>query len=368
MIKQLLKYTVLLYFVLIFYLGCHVNLFKIPEQTTLLELKNRYSISVNSSWTDKKPEILLATLDSIYQHDEDQNPTMPPSVWKISDKEMQDDIKIETVNSLKIVTLNPDIFALEESEETLESNKRLFHAIAQFITEDWTNVNAAKLLLKDGSDRSAIELVLREVFGLSIVLKGTPEAEKIAQKLQKYVGDVHISTFKNEELMKLMSIYEIFPVGLHNIPRMKYLLRSQQAPYAGSAWIVADCIEYDARTFRINNQNEFKRIIIHEKAHFLWEYALNGKLRKEWSTFGGWHKDPNNKNRWLKSKSRNEFVTDYAFAKNPNEDWAESVAFYLTRPNKLRTCSIAKYEFIDQVMQQYQEVGEPFKRLQHLDN
>ena len=87
------------------------------------------------------------------------------------------------------------------------------------------------------------------------------------------------------------------------------------------------------------------------------EYALNGKLRKEWSELGGWRKDPNHKYGWSKTKSRKEFVTAYAYSKNPNEDWAESVAYYLFHPNALRSCSLAKYEFIDQVMHMYSEGG-----------
>lgn len=368
MTKQFLKYTFLFSVIVLLHSSCNIYLFDIPNQTTLTKLKEIYAVNLNATWTDEKAELLLATLDSIYQHVEGQNPTLHPSVWKISDEEIQDDIKIEIFNSLKLVTISSDVFAHEDTEAELEANKKLFRVVAQFITENWTDVNASKLLIKDGSDRNAVEMVLKEMYGLSIVFKDTPEAEKIAQKLHKYVGKIYVTEFTNKELIMLMAVYDLFPRGLDKIPKMKYLLRRQEAPYAGSAWIVADCIEYDARTFRINNQSEFKRIIIHEKAHFLWEYALNGKLRKNWSELGGWHKDPNNKNRWLKSKSRNEFVTDYAYAKNPNEDWAESVAFYLSRPNKLRACSLAKYEFIDSVMQQYQEGGVPFKRLQHLDN
>ena len=66
-------------------------------------------------------------------------------------------------------------------------------------------------------------------------------------------------------------------------------------------------------------------------------------------------------------KSRKEFVTAYAYSKNPNEDWAESVAYYLFHPNALRSCSLAKYEFIDQAMHMYSEGGVPFKRLEHLE-
>lgn len=84
-----------------------------------------------------------------------------------------------------------------------------------------------------------------------------------------------------------MSVYEKFPIRLHRIPRLRFLFRSEQVLYAGAAWIIADCVEYTGFTFRSKNSNEFQRITIHEKAHFLWEYALNGKPRDEWSKIGG---------------------------------------------------------------------------------
>lgn len=368
MIKQFVKYSLLFTIIVFSCSSCNVYLFDRPNKTTSLKLRNSYAIRLNSTWTEEKANTLLATLDSIYKDNDYQNYAMSPSVWKISSEEMQDDVKFDIVNSIKLITISNDVFESEDTTAELNFNKRLFRVVAEHITDNWKNIHGSKLILKDGSNRYAIELILHEMYGLSIVREDTPEAEKIARKLRKYIGEVHVSDFSNQDLMMLMSVYELFPRGLDKIPKMKYLLRRQQAPYAGSAWIVADCIEYDGRTFRIRNQSEFKRIIIHEKAHFLWEYALNGKLRKNWSELGGWHKDPENKHLWTKTKSRNEFVTDYAYAKNPNEDWAESVAFYLSRPNKLRTCSIAKYNFIDRVIQQYKRVGVPFKRLQHLDN
>ena len=358
--------------IIIFQSSCYVFLFQKPSQNTVSQLKQRYAINLASTWTAKQAGALLETFESIYQQSEDTNYNMTRSVWQISNKDLQDDVRIESVNSLKQVTISSDVFSIEESQaeksqEVLLSNKRLFRVVAQFVTEDWTNMPAVKLILKDGTDRYAIEFVLKEMYGLSLVSIGTPEAEKIGQKLRKYIGKLHVSKFTNKELMKLMSVFEKFPKGLHKIPRLKYMVRSEQAPYAGSAWIVADCVEYAAPTFRIKNRNEFQRIIIHEKAHFLWEYALNGKLRKEWSELGGWRKDPNHKYGWSKTKSRKEFVTAYAYSKNPNEDWAESVAYYLFHPNALRSCSLAKYEFIDQAMHMYSEGGVPFKRLEHLE-
>lgn len=359
--------------ILIFQSSCYVSFFQNPSQITVSQLKQRYAVDLDLTWTTKQAGELLDTFGSIYQKSEYTNHNMNPSVWKISDEDLQDDVRIESVNNLKHVTISSNVFSIDETQvektqDVLLSNKRLFRVVAQFVTENWTNISTVKLLLKEGADRYALELVLKEMYGLSLVSIDTPEAKKIAQKLRKYIGKLRISKFTNQELIMLMSVYEKFPKGLHKIPRLKYLVRSQQAPYAGSAWIIADCVEYAAPTFRIKNQNEFQRIIFHEKAHFLWEYALNGKLRKEWSELGGWHKDQNNKYGWSKTKSRKEFVTDYAYSKNPNEDWAESVAYYLIHPNKLRLCSLAKFKFVDDVMRVYDEGGIPFKRLKNLED
>lgn len=370
MIRTIKHAIVLL--ILIVQSSCYVLLIQNPRKTLFSQLQQKYSVNVETTWTEEQAKMLLNTYESIYQQSSDITQTIPASIWKISKEANQNDIMIETVENIKHITISSDVFSNGESltnntQDEFLYNKQLFRAVAQVITENWTKIDAVKLILKDGTDRYAIELVLKEMYGLSLVLTDTPEAEKIRQKLRKYIGEVKISQFTNQELMMLMSIYEKFPIGMHKIPKLKYLLCSQKAPYAGSAWIVADCVEYTKRTFKIKNQKEFQRVILHEKAHFLWEYALNGKLRKEWSEFGGWRKDRNNRFGWTKTKERKEFVTDYAYAKNPNEDWAESVAYYIIYPNKLRLSSNVKYEFIDQVMLLYSDGSIPFKRLQDLN-
>jgi len=368
---RVIKHAIVLS-ILIIQSSCYVFLFQNPSKVTFSQLHHKYSVNLDTTWTKEQAEMLLNTYESIYQRSPHATHSMTPSAWKMSNEDIQDDVLIETVDSVKHITISSDVFSNGESltqntQDEFLYNKRLFRIVAQVITDDWANIDAVKLILNDGTDRFALELVLKEMYGLSLVRNDTPEADKIRQKLRKYVGEVKISQFTNQELMMLMSIYEKFPVALRRIPRLKYLLRSQQAPYAGSAWIIADCVEYSARTFRIKNQNEFQRVILHEKAHFLWEYALNGKLRKTWSELGGWQKDSTKKYGWTKTKERKEFVTDYAYSKNPNEDWAESVAYYLIHPNKLRLCSLAKYEFIDQAMRMYNDGSLPFKRLKDLN-
>lgn len=369
---RIINHIVLLIFI-IFYLGCHAALFQRPSKETILQLKQKYGVKLASTWTAEQADKLLYTFGSIYRNAEDTNYNLKPSLWKISKKDLDDDVHIETVKNTRHVTLRHDVFPSEGShpetpQEESQSIERPYSVIARFITDEWKDLTAVKLLLKDTTNRYAIELVLKEMYGLNLVVKDTPEATKISQKLHKYVGEVKVSKFTNKELLMIMSVYEKFPLGLHKIPKLKYLLRSQKAPYAGSAWIIADCVEYAAVTFRLKNQNEFKRIIIHEKAHFLWEYALNGKLRQEWSKLGGWYKDKNKRHGWSNNKSKNEFVTSYASSKNPNEDWAESVAYFLIHPKKLRACSPSKYNFIERVIHLYSESVVPFARLKDLED
>ncbi len=365
---HIIKNTLLLT-ILILQSGCSLLYYPEPDKITVSQLKQKYAISLRAGWTAKKADSLLKAFDSIYQRPEDPNHNMTPSVWQISNENLQDDVQIESVNDVKHVTMSRDVFfpevsEVEKSQEVSLSNKRLFRIVAQFVTENWTDIPAVRRLLKDGTDRYMIELVLKEMYGLSIIRTGTPEAEKIGQVLRKYGRQLRASQSTNEELMMLLSVYEKFPKGLHNIGGgLKYLLINQQNSYAGSAWIGAFCVEYAGYIFHMKNRHQFQRIILHEKAHFLWEYTLNWDLRAEWAKIGGWHKDSNHRFGWSNTRSRKEFVTTYAGSKNPNEDWSESVAYYLLRPDRLRSCSLAKYEFIDKVMKSYSKGGVPYERL-----
>ena len=67
------------------------------------------------------------------------------------------------------------------------------------------------------------------------------------------------------------------------------------------------------------------RLILHEKTHFLWEFAFSDEIKNDWIALGGWYKDPNADSGWSTTKDT-EFVSAYAHAINPNEDMAESVA------------------------------------------
>jgi len=74
----------------------------------------------------------------------------------------------------------------------------------------------------------------------------------------------------------------------------------------------------------------------------LWAYLFDEHLKTDWIELGEWFYDGE---RWM-TTNQTEFVSDYAHGENPNEDMAESIAYYIVTPDKLRSRSPAKYEFI----------------------
>ena len=66
---------------------------------------------------------------------------------------------------------------------------------------------------------------------------------------------------------------------------------------------------------------------------------------------GGWYECTEKESGWCTTK-QTEFVSAYAHLKNPNEDMAESLSYFIVNPNALKSRSLAKYEFVrDRIMQ-----------------
>ncbi|MCO4815476.1 MAG: hypothetical protein KC454_12235, partial [Flavobacteriales bacterium] len=104
------------------------------------------------------------------------------------------------------------------------------------------------------------------------------------------------------------------------------------------------------KAFNTGNIAYLHRLILHEKAHFLWAYTFDDQTKDDWATLGEWYEDPTSASGWSTSNTT-EFVSPYAHLKNPNEDMAESIAYYLTNPDALLSVSVKKYEFVrDRIM------------------
>ena len=318
---------------------------EIPSHSASIMLMEKYSVHLTDEWNRAHAHRLLETFESIPQlanYLGNAEPNVPASMWMLSHQHIQDDIRIEYHGEVRIITISADAFVYAtpllaeiEGVQGRYFSKRLHHAVVRFVTDN-------------GEDRQAIRRILRERFAVSIDVPDYVE-------LTRYITGEHggrFAEFKNKELIALISMFEELPSGMHKTQGLKYLVRrldgtpNPRYPEAPAvAWTSAGYIEFMDGAFESGDHDYTHRLILHEKAHFLWAHLFDEQLKQDWIEIGGWYESSDAPDGWLTTK-QTEFVSAYAHGVNPNEDMAESISFYIVRPDKLRSRSPAKYEFI----------------------
>ena len=260
---------------------------------------------------------------------------------------IQDDIAVDIERGEKIVTISEAAFTYADARlaeiEGVKGrffSRRLHHAVVRFVTDS-------------GRDRFALEDILTKRYGVSL---NVPDYSVLTQSTTgEHAG--RFTTFKNAELMALVNMLEEFPQGMHKIQGLKYLIRRLDGtphplyPSAPAvAWTGAGYIEFMESAFQAQGAAYIHRLILHEKAHFLWAHLFDEQLKQDWIQLGGWYENPDDADGWSTTK-QTEFVSAYAHGVNPSEDMAESISYYIVNPDKLRSRSPAKYQFIqDRIM------------------
>ena len=318
---------------------------QVPSHSASLALMRKYSVHLGLEWDPGYAYRLLQTFESIPQETNSlyaEGPEVASSVWRLSDRHIQDDIEVEYRDGQRIVTIAETAFVyadplLAEIEGVRGKyfSKRLHHAVVRFVTDN-------------GVDRYALERILQERYAVSINIPDYTELTR--HTTGEHAG--RFSTFKNEELIALVSMLEEYPSGMIKTPGLKYLVRRLDGTphplYPGApavAWPSAGYIEFMESAFKEKGADYIHRLILHEKAHFLWEHLFDEQLKQDWIELGGWFENPDDVDGWSTTKQV-EFVSAYAHGVNPNEDMAESISYYIVNPDKLRSRSPAKYEFI----------------------
>ena len=319
---------------------------EVASHSASLALMRKYSVHLGTEWSPGHAYRLLQTFESIPQETNNfydaANPRVDTSVWRLSNRHIQDDISVEYRNEQQIVTIAEAAFVhatplLAEIEGVRGRyfSKRLHHVVVRFVTDN-------------GADRYALERILQERYAVSINIPDYSELTR--HTTGEHAG--RFSEFKNEELMALVSMLEEYPSGMIKTPGLNYLVRRLDGTphplYPGApavAWPSAGYIEFMESAFKAQGADYIHRLILHEKAHFLWEYLFDEQLKQDWIELGGWFENPDDVDGWSTTKQV-EFVSAYAHGVNPNEDMAESISYYIVNPDKLRSRSPAKYEFI----------------------
>ncbi|WP_160154396.1 Ig-like domain-containing protein [Microbulbifer sp. ALW1] len=324
------------------------------DESAAQQLQHDYNILLvdgeNTAWTQEHAYRLLETLKSIPQtiREYDKPQQLPASKWILSKDHQEDDIEITTTGSNTSVIISDKAFVNAEPRLAAIDGKRgsyysqrLHHALVRFVTDN-------------GADVGAYEKILNERFGLSTLV---PDYSALtASTTAEYEG--RFQQFHPEEIVQIINMLEEMPRGMHKLPELKYLLRRLDGtshPLYGDApavaWPTAGYIEFMESGFNTSSISYAHRLIIHEKSHFLWEHQFDEQLRSDWIQLGGWYPDSTSESGWSTTE-QTSFVSAYAHLKNPDEDMAESISYFVINPDLLKSRAIMKYEFVrDRIMQ-----------------
>jgi hypothetical protein len=318
----------------------------IPDDSASLKLEREYGILLSNEeleWQNYHSYAMLEIIKTIPSND------LGASKWILTDAHIDGDIKITKTGSLVTVTISQDAFdnanpkiALIDGKKGKYFSQKLHHALVWFITDE-------------GKNENAIEKILNERFGVSTRVKDF-------EKLTKFTTGESANSFQKFhtwEIVELITMFEEMPKGFHSIDGLDYLVRRADGlphplyPSAPAvAWASLDngYIEFMESAFTVDD-TFLHKLIIHEKTHFLWGKLFSRELKDAWIELGGWYKNNDGSSGWSTSKTT-EFVSSYAHLISPEEDMAESIAYYIINPDMLKSRSLPKYEFIkDNIMQ-----------------
>ena len=329
----------------------HGTVVEVADRAAADALRQRYNILLaGKGWSQEHAYRLLDTMASIPQ--EEQAPSrgelLGASIWHLTDDYIDGDIAIVangegtrevTVSGAAFVNATPRI-ATVDGKRGIWFSRRLHHAAVRFVTDH-------------GRDENAFEMILQERYGVTTRVPDYPG-------LTGPTGNESAANFQRfhaNEVLLLINMLEEMPAGMRKLAGMRYLLRRLDGqlhplyPTAPAvAWPTSEYVEFMESAFKQQTEDYMHRLIIHEKAHFLWEHLFDDQLKADWSDIGGWYPDPDAESGWSTSRTA-EFVSAYAHLKNPNEDMAETISYFIINPDRLRSRSVAKYEFVrDRIM------------------
>jgi hypothetical protein len=335
--------------------------YEIADISYAQELYYKYGIVLsneNVAWSQEYAYRLYAVLGRIPQitgSDYKYNSSLTPTRWTLTNDAIAGDIDIGTGASAGTIRISTAAFTYAaplvaeiDGVRGLYFSKRLHHALVNYVTNKGTN-------------QEAVAKILMERFGLTIDTDAQPLNYALFTSEES-------SRFQNwfkhpSEIIEIINNFEELPEGMHKIPGFKWLVRRLDGtvnptfPAAPAIAWSSGYLEFMESAYKTYDNAYIARLILHEKAHYIYQFILTKPFKKEWAELGGWQyaANPTNPdydatNGWQTTKTT-EFVSAYAHGSNPNEDFAETLADFVKNPDIVKARSTAKYNFIrDMVM------------------
>ena len=311
-----------------------------------LVLRREYGvILVGDLWNPERSYSFLMTMRSIPQSTPDEVNPVSTNIAisvKIVDEELAGGFNIRSRGEWEISSscfqfARPRLVRLDEERGHYFSQK-LHHTLVNLITNS-------------GKDSVKALKILRERFGVEVSTDPNQTQRMMSKITLATKDDVDsFDSFHPPELVDIINMMEEMPPGLHKVSGLRWLLRRRDGvPHpvypnaAAVTWPENEYIEFMESSFSGMDHWDTHRLILHEKCHMLYAHVLSNEIKDAWIKIGGWVEEfPD---QWYTTKTA-EFVSAYAHDHNPNEDLAESVAFFILNPAKLESRSPEKYNFI----------------------
>lgn len=322
---------------------------KVPDDFNAINLLNEYGFLLSdaiTTWTSEDAYRLYTMVRKLnFPKFGERDSVRVRSKWLITDSNIDRDIDFISQNGVDLITISRAAFTYATPQVvTVDGvkgkffSKRLFTAVVYYYTDK-------------GINRGRIDEIANTRYGFKFMLP-SPELKTLMNETE-----TNFQEFTSDEKLIILAMFEEFPDAMQRQDQLKFMVRRINGqphpvyPLAPAiAWVTNQNIEWMESAFKDQNIDYMQRLVLHEKAHFLWEHSFDTTTKSDWATLGGWYLDPLSGSGWSTTNTT-EFVSAYAHLKNPNEDMAESIAFFITNPDALRSRSLKKFEFVrDRIM------------------
>lgn len=322
---------------------------KVPDDFNAINALNEYGFLFSdeeSKWTSEESYRLYQTLKKFNFQKFGEGQTVQVRVkWILTDKYIDRDIDFKTVSGVDVITISRAAFTYATPQTVIVDgvkgkffSKRLFTSLVYYYTDK-------------GTKKEKIAEIAKSRYGFEF-LEPTPFLKNLMGETE-----TNFQEFTSDEKIVILSMFEEFPDAMQRQAELKYMVRRVNGqshpiypPAPAIAWVTNNNIEWMESAFKSQDITYMQRLVLHEKAHFLWEHTFDKTTQDDWATLGGWKLDPTTSSGWS-TNNTTEFVSAYAHLKNPNEDMAESIAFFITNPEAFRSRSLKKFEFVrDRIM------------------
>lgn len=312
----------------------------LPQSSAALRLLEQFSIALDDdplAWDDETATALLRTVERF-----PSMPTVPAdSYYRVNRTtgSIADDVELGPAPTqtpwVRTITFSADAFTLanpieqppHDGVERQFYSNRLYRACVRAFFHT----------------APELEVLLLERFGIALDL-GEPKED--------------FQAFTYEEILFILSVLEDYPGGYRHLPNLEYLTRRKtgmvnpyypQAP--AIAWVGLHHIEFMDAAFDTATDDYIHRLIAHELSHFVYD-LFDPETLDIWWALSGWHQVGET---WIPTTTSN-FVTAYAHDIDPNEDFAETLSYYIYDPDWVRTIAPGKYWFLRDIVNGYEYV------------